>query len=56
MTLPPTTWVGPHDCPREECDETRFTRLGIELHLIHDHGEGGVRTVPEQVAETGAKP
>ncbi|WP_435362762.1 hypothetical protein [Haloarchaeobius sp. DYHT-AS-18] len=26
-----------HDCPREDCGEWRFSRIGIEIHLARDH-------------------
>jgi hypothetical protein len=52
-TLPPTSWIDPRECPCKGCDETRFTSLGMDYHLIRDHGDGGARTVPEQVAEAG---
>ena len=26
------------DCPRDGCDETRHTQIGIDVHLVNDHG------------------
>lgn len=51
MVAPLKGWANPGKCPRQECEETRYTSLGMEYHLLRDHGEGGVRSVPEQVAE-----
>jgi len=49
----PNPLVDPRECPRDGCEETRLTSLGMDYHLIRDHGDCGVRTVPEQVAEAG---
>ena len=46
---PPTEWFEATECPRPGCSETRFTSIGMDLHLLRDHGSGGVRSVPEQV-------
>lgn len=54
MTTPPTAWLDARECPRDGCSETFFTTLGMGYHLIHEHGEGGIRSVPERAAGAGA--
>lgn len=25
-------------CPRDGCEETRFSQIGMDVHLLNDHG------------------
>ena len=34
---PPTRWRDPAACPREGCDTTRYTPLGMAFHLLDEH-------------------
>lgn len=27
----------PSECPREGCDEERYSQIGMEFHLLRDH-------------------
>ncbi|MUW13937.1 hypothetical protein GJ633_04115 [Halorubrum sp. CBA1125] len=46
---PPTEWYEPTECPREECEVTKFVPLAMDLHLVRDHDSADPQTVPEQV-------
>jgi len=46
---PPTKWFKADECPREECEEERFTPIGMDLHLVRDHDLRRPRSVPEQI-------
>lgn len=26
------------ECKRDGCDETRYSQIGMDLHLLNDHG------------------
>jgi hypothetical protein len=49
--VPPAPWWDAYECPREDCEETRYTNLGMDFHLVHDHDGRGVESPAEQLAE-----
>jgi len=46
---PPSDWFEATECPRDGCEQERFTSLGMDFHLIRDHDSRPPRTVAEQV-------
>ena len=46
---PPTEWFEATECPREDCEEKRFTPIGMDLHLVTDHDPRRPRSVPKQI-------
>lgn len=46
---PPEEWFDAYECPRENCDEERYTNLGMDYHLVYDHDGGGVESPAEQL-------
>jgi len=35
---PPDAWRELKPCPVRGCNATRWTQIGLELHLLSDHG------------------
>lgn len=40
---PPEPWFDARPCPCDGCDTTRYTTIGMDLHLLHDHDAYPVR-------------
>jgi hypothetical protein len=47
--VPPAPWFDAYECPREGCEEERYTNLGMDFHLVHDHDGRGVESPAEQL-------
>jgi len=50
---PPAPWRDAEECPVRGCEVEKYTQLGLELHLLSDHGTpaGQPRDVVEQLRD-----